>query len=94
MSACVIYSTQFQEVVIRSIPISGAVASVNGRGTAGERHGMYKSVFKAAGEQQGNGMGTAWERHGMCESALIQQLKEWLATIPNGKLPTNQKNER
>jgi hypothetical protein len=34
MSACVIYSTQFQEVVIRSIPISDAVASVNGRGTA------------------------------------------------------------
>jgi hypothetical protein len=31
---CVIYSTQFQEVVIRSIPISDAVASVNGRGTA------------------------------------------------------------
>jgi hypothetical protein len=34
MSACVIYSTQFKEVVIRSIPISDAVASVNGRGTA------------------------------------------------------------
>jgi hypothetical protein len=34
MCACVIYSTQFREVVIRSIPISDAVASVNGRGTA------------------------------------------------------------
>jgi hypothetical protein len=70
MSAFVIYSTQFQEVVIRSIPILDAVASVNGSGTAWERHGMCESVFKTAGEQQGNGMGTAWERHGMCESAL------------------------
>jgi hypothetical protein len=60
MSACVIYSTQFQEVFIRSIPISDAVASVNGRGTAWKRHGMCESVFKTAGEQQGNGMGTAW----------------------------------
>jgi hypothetical protein len=59
MSACVIYSTQFQEVFIRNIPISDAVASVNGRGTAGERHGMCESVFKTAGE-----------RHGMCEPAL------------------------
>jgi hypothetical protein len=70
MSAFVIYSTQFQEVVIRSIPISDVVASVNGRGTAWERRGMCESVFKTAGEQQGNGMGTTWERHGMCESAL------------------------
>jgi hypothetical protein len=73
MSACVIYSTQFQEVVIRSIPISDAVPSVNGRGTAWDRHGMCESVFKTAGKQQGNGMGTAWERHGMCESALRQR---------------------
>jgi hypothetical protein len=59
MSACVIYSTQFQEVGIRSITISDSVASVNGRVMEGERHGMCESVFK-----------TAWERHGMCESAL------------------------
>jgi len=24
---------------------------------------------------------------------FIQQLKEWFTTIPDGKLPTNQKNE-
>jgi hypothetical protein len=60
MSACIIYSTQFQEVVIRNITISDAVASVNGRGTAWERHGMCESAFKTAGEQQGNGMGTTW----------------------------------
>jgi hypothetical protein len=69
MSTCVIYSTQFQEV-IRSIPISDAVASVKGRRMAWERHGMCESVFKTAGEQQGNGMETAWKRHGMCESSL------------------------
>jgi hypothetical protein len=72
MSACVIYSTQFQEVVIRSIPISDAVASVNGRGTAW----YCESVFKTEGEQQGTGMGTAWERHGMCESAIILSFRE------------------
>jgi hypothetical protein len=69
-----------RKFVIRSIPISDAVASVkqstlgewhgSGRVAARERHGMCKSVFKTAGEQQGNGMGTAWERHGMCESAF------------------------
>jgi hypothetical protein len=37
MSACVIYSTQFQQVVIRSIPISDAVA--------GERHGLCESAL-------------------------------------------------
>jgi hypothetical protein len=79
MSACIIYSTKitkFQEVVIRSIPISDCSGQCewhgSGRVMAGERHGMCESVFKTAGEQQGNGMGTAWERHGMCESAFTQ----------------------
>jgi hypothetical protein len=36
------YHTQFQEVVIRSIPISDAVARV----VAGERHGMCESALK------------------------------------------------
>jgi hypothetical protein len=67
------YHTQFQEVVIRSIPISDAVASVNGRVVPGERHGMCESVFKTAGEWHGvceSVFKTAGERHGMCESAL------------------------
>jgi hypothetical protein len=75
MSACVIYSIQFQEVVITSIPISDCSGQCewhgSGRVMAVERHGMCKSVFKTTGEQQGNGMETAWERHGMCESALL-----------------------
>jgi hypothetical protein len=50
------YHTQFQEVVIRSIPISDSLANVNGRVVEGERHGMCESVFKTAGEQHGNGM--------------------------------------
>jgi hypothetical protein len=52
------YHTQFHEV-IRSIPISDAVASVNGRVVAGERQGMCELVFKTAGK-----------RYGMCESAF------------------------
>jgi hypothetical protein len=60
VSACVIYSTQFQEVVIRSIPISDCSGQCewhgSGREMAGERHGMCESVFKTAGEQHGNGM--------------------------------------
>jgi hypothetical protein len=63
MSAYVIYSTRFQEVVIRSMPISDCSGQYgwhsDGRVMEGERHGMYESVFKTAGE-----------RHGMCESAL------------------------
>jgi hypothetical protein len=55
-----------RKFVIRSIPISDAVASVkqstlgewqvSGRVAAGERHGVCESVFKTAGEQHGNGM--------------------------------------
>jgi hypothetical protein len=56
--------TQFQEVVISSIPISyfnGRIEwNSNGMVMEGERRGMCESVFKTAGEQ-----------HGMCESALI-----------------------
>jgi hypothetical protein len=29
----------------------------------------------------------------MQELSVIQQWKKWLATIPDGKLPTNQKTE-
>jgi hypothetical protein len=67
MSACVIYSTQFQEVVIRRIPISDCRGQCerhgSGRVMAWEQHGMCESIFKTAGE-----------RHGMCESALKQPL--------------------
>jgi hypothetical protein len=45
------YHTQFQEVVIRSIPISDTVASVNGRVVAGERHGMCESAFRLRGHR-------------------------------------------
>jgi ABC-type transporter Mla maintaining outer membrane lipid asymmetry permease subunit MlaE len=63
------YHTQFQEVVVRSIPISDAVASVNGSVVAGWWQGNVMgtawwqgnvmgtgcdSVFKTAGKQQGN----------------------------------------
>jgi hypothetical protein len=51
MSACVIHSSQFQEVVIRSIPIQWPVWM------AGERHGIGMGT---AGERHGNSMGTAW----------------------------------
>jgi hypothetical protein len=67
LSACwrlASYHTQFQEVVISSIPISyfnGRIEwNSNGMVMEGERHGMCESVFKTAGEEQGNGMGTAW----------------------------------
>jgi hypothetical protein len=61
---------RFQEVVIRSMPISDCSDQCewhsSGRVMAGERHGMCESVFNTAG----NSRRTAWERHGMCESAL------------------------
>jgi hypothetical protein len=37
-------------------PVWNRALSENGRVVAGSRHGMYESVFKTAGEQQGNGM--------------------------------------
>jgi hypothetical protein len=46
------------------------VASVNGRGTAGERHGNGMVCVNPSLKRQGNSRGTAWEQHGMCESAL------------------------
>jgi hypothetical protein len=84
MSACIIYSTKtcqlkryhthFQEVVIRSIPISYCSGQCewhgSGRVMAGERHGNSMVCVNRSLKRQGNGMGTAWERHGMCESVF------------------------
>jgi hypothetical protein len=97
MSACIIYSvkitttiyhTQFQEVVIRSIPISDCSGQCEchgsgrmmagerqgiGMGTAWKRHGNGMVCVNRSLKRQGNSRGTAWERYGMCESALRRE---------------------